>query len=481
MPQAGAQRGTSDIARACRNIMVNMLELLRISTRRVHSTRRALDASRRPFADASVLQRAHNEVYTEIDALTRARSAYEREIHEHDERYLVGQNPTDTETLNCFQALQDRVHRRIDQLMKSLDRAMEFVFHPDVSTHESRSRTAAQLMEYGVPPTPVMLERLSISTESEPGAGTPIYFPNGNNSNSPLTLSQLRVPSPPVRTTNTVSSAGGLGDRTRSATPDQDVSSWDTMTMTMAPDAQLPSTDSSFTSAAAAASFSAPATDSSSMTSSNSVNSSRTSLTVPDDSACDSDDNSELPIATRSVRRVASFEDAVSPSSLYQDSAIDFVRSFNRFHAPPTRPHIMMTRTSSDSPPSLDQRMYDDSTYTPPHYAISIPRSTSPMPMGHGEFPPADPSATLPTLTQPLNDTRGPNTHSESQSDLQPRRRALYRRYSRTGRSRRQNTDASPTSTDPLAHPELEYMRSILQEMSNSRDIPEEWVSVSIL
>jgi hypothetical protein len=477
--------GASDVHIACHNMMVNMLELLRISTHRVESTRRALDASRRPFADTSVLQRAHNEVYTEIDSITRNLIAFEREIHNYEERFLVGRNPTDVDTMNRFQVLQDQVHITVDHLMKSLDRSMEFVFHVDVSTHESRRRTAAQLEEHGIPPTPVILERLS-SGSAGVNDGTAALW-NAHADNLSL-LSQLRVPSPPMRATNIVSSAGGLGDRTRSATPDHDATIWDTMAMTMAPDAQLPSTDSSFTSAAAAASFSAPATDSSSMTSSNSANSSRTSLTAPDDSACDSDDNSDLPVEIGVVRRVISSEDVISPSSLYQDSAIDFVRSYNRFAAPPTRPHVMTSRTASAPTIARPQgRQYtitaptsSASPHTPPTYIISIPRSTSPMPMGHDEFPPAGSTTALPTLTQPLNENRGPNVVSESQSEIQPRRRAVYRRYSRTGRSRRQNTDASPTSMDPLAHPELEYMRSILQEMANSRDIPEEWVSLHI-
>jgi hypothetical protein len=92
----------------------------------------------------------------------------------------------------------------------------------------------------------------------------------------------------------------GLGDRARSFSPDD---SWDTMLTTIAPDATLPSADSSFTSAAASASFSAgrsTSADSSSRSTppsaTHSASSSQTHLTVPsrsDDWTCETDEELE--------------------------------------------------------------------------------------------------------------------------------------------------------------------------------------------
>jgi len=62
-----------------------------------------------------------------------------------------------------------------------------------------------------------------------------------------------------------------------------------------------------------------------------------------------------------------------------------------------------------------------------------------------------------------------PGQGGESVINISP-----LRRYSRSGRSRRRGSTGSP-SNDPLADPELEHMRSILQQMANSHDIPEEW------
>ncbi|KAF2398967.1 hypothetical protein EJ06DRAFT_549736 [Trichodelitschia bisporula] len=92
----------------------------------------------------------------------------------------------------------------------------------------------------------------------------------------------------------------GLGDRDRehalspddeSGSEDEDMrdSAWDTMLATITPDERLPSADSSFSAAAAAASFSAASTSGTGSTTrsvsdaSNSVNSSRTHITLPDE------------------------------------------------------------------------------------------------------------------------------------------------------------------------------------------------------
>ena len=71
----------------------------------------------------------------------------------------------------------------------------------------------------------------------------------------------------------------GLGDRERSFSPDN----WDTMLSTIAPDRNLPTADSSFTSAVASASFSASDSQVNSQVNSrsSSASSSRTHLTIP--------------------------------------------------------------------------------------------------------------------------------------------------------------------------------------------------------
>lgn len=107
----------------------------------------------------------------------------------------------------------------------------------------------------------------------------------------PLPASSLRESWSPATTVD------GLGDRERSYSPGDDHDTWDTMLTTIAPDTMLPSADSSFTSAAASASFSNSHPSSTSGSSTNSANSSRTHLTVPsehaEERACVSDDDSD--------------------------------------------------------------------------------------------------------------------------------------------------------------------------------------------
>ncbi|KAF2840599.1 hypothetical protein M501DRAFT_990574 [Patellaria atrata CBS 101060] len=87
----------------------------------------------------------------------------------------------------------------------------------------------------------------------------------------------------------------GLGDRDRSFSPDAEYNTWETMLTTIAPDTHLPSADSSFTSAAASASFSRSNSANSNRGSnqsrasitSNSAGSSRTHITVPSENAGD--------------------------------------------------------------------------------------------------------------------------------------------------------------------------------------------------
>ncbi|KAF2196741.1 hypothetical protein GQ43DRAFT_435752 [Delitschia confertaspora ATCC 74209] len=109
----------------------------------------------------------------------------------------------------------------------------------------------------------------------------------------PLPSSSLRESWSPTTTLD------GLGDRERSFSPVDD--HWETLLTTVAEDPVAPTADSSFTSAAASASFSNSHSTSRTGSASNSASSSRTHLTVPSrrnsrngllTRACESDDDS---------------------------------------------------------------------------------------------------------------------------------------------------------------------------------------------
>jgi hypothetical protein len=410
--------------------------------------------------------------------------------------------PFMTSLLGAFESLQDLIQTELDSAMKAVDDALNSLCDPRVATDVERhliwEELAANMVgpnfrRRGVSPSRVdaaralrefpALQQVNARIPDGPQTGS-----NASPAEDTLTtppIGSLRVPTPPMRSANTLSEAGGLGDRTRSASPDNDAGAWDTMLMTMEPDANLPSTDSSFTSAAVSASFSASATDSSSMTSSNSRGSSRTNLTIPDDSACESDDNATETQTSRPSQsnptRNTTAETQTSQNSRstgYEDSVNDFLRTYYRssLSGSLTSPIQLRHQPAQGDRPPVDHwlvpaNQMDDfiRQHSQSHIqAIRpiIPRSTSPLPLSYNEFPSVSSSSGLPTLTQPLNSS---NIIPENL----PRRRPQYRRYSHTGRSRR--AQRSEDQGDPLDHPELEHMRSILQELSHSRDIPEEW------
>jgi len=255
--------------------------------------------------------------------------------------------------------------------------------------------------------------------------------------------------------------------------------------MTIEPDVNLPSADSSFTSAAASASFSANATDSSSMTSSNSRGSSQTNLTIPDDSACESDDNTgevtqqDRPTRPISARNTSESSPGTETRPSQRPSNVnDFLQTYYRS----SLPNSLAAPIQVHHQPALGHMPPMDAWLVPGHqveefiqqhsqshvHSITpyIPRSTSPLPMSHSEFPSITPNSTLPTLTQPLS-------NGNLMAGNPPRRRPQHRPQSHFGRSRRARRSDDPS--DPLAHPELEHMRNILQDMANSREIPEEW------
>lgn len=410
--------------------------------------------------------------------------------------------PFMTSLLGAFESLQDLIQTELDSAVKAVDDALEALCDPRVATDVERHLICEELAanmvgpnfrRRGVSPSGIdatrairefaPLQQINARVQGGPQTGSSASASEESLTTPPI--GSLRVPTPPMRSGNTLSDAGGLGDRTRSASPDNDAGAWDTMLMTMEPDVNLPSTDSSFTSAAASASFSASVTDSSSMTSSNSRGSSRTNLTIPDDSACESDDNatetqsSRLP-QTTSVRNISAEAQASQSgrSTGYEESVNDFLRTYYRssLSGSLTSPVQLRHQPAQGDMPPVDHwlvpaNQMDDfiRQHSQSHIqAITpiIPRSTSPLPLSYSEFPSVSSSSDLPTLTQPL--------HSSSViSENIPRRRPQYRRYSHTGRSRR--VQRSEDQADPLDHPELEHMRSILQEMSHSRDIPEEW------
>ncbi|CAI6338690.1 unnamed protein product [Periconia digitata] len=97
-----------------------------------------------------------------------------------------------------------------------------------------------------------------------------------NIPDGPLPLSSLRESWSPSSTID------GLGDRERSLTPTEESSHWEPFLASVVPDPFPPTADSSFTSAAASASFSNTQPSSrASSSNSNSVSSSRTHITVP--------------------------------------------------------------------------------------------------------------------------------------------------------------------------------------------------------
>ena len=119
------------------------------------------------------------------------------------------------------------------------------------------------------------------------------FLPLHRTSRGPVVDAPLPTMSESAPWSPSIESFDGLGDRSRSFTPESD--HWETMLTTIAPDTHLPSADSSFTSAAASASFSTSRSHSADSLS-QSASTSRTSLTVPSERerefelACETDE-----------------------------------------------------------------------------------------------------------------------------------------------------------------------------------------------
>jgi hypothetical protein len=294
-------------------------------------------------------------------------------------------------------------------------------------------------------------------------------------------LHPLAVPTPPPAQTS-AGQAGGLGDRTRSASPEHEAAAWDTMQITIEPDANLPSADSSFTSAAASASFSAT-TDNASPLGSGSRGSSSTNLTVPsnDENPCDDE-----PFIL--------WADQIPPRepARYNDRHIDALR--DRY------PRAPLSAPSDPAPPFPLTRTYAGGrTILGPDgnpasvgrsHLGHIPRSQSPMSL-LGSAPggrsrarsidwgnPGEPASRRP-LAAPERARRVAQSPREQA--------APARRYSRVGRSRRRDTQSptdqqGPPSRDPLAHPDLVIMRDTLMHMADGGEIPPHafWASAGL-
>lgn len=210
----------------------------------------------------------------------------------------------------------------------------------------------------------LILARTSSSSDSDEDDANPVGFPplrrmgRRTVADGPLPSSSLRESWSPVSTVD------GLGDRERSFSPE--VSHWDTMLTTVAPDPRLPSADSSFTSAAASASFSNPSTRSASSNSnSNSASSGRTHLTVPSTTSpsllgrvCESSDEDEDTdmsdddsLAPAHISSTAPARNPARYSRALRDRVDDTVHSVRNFYSfgPPrgSRNHA----TTNTSPP----------------------------------------------------------------------------------------------------------------------------------
>lgn len=295
----------------------------------------------------------------------------------------------------------------------------------------------------------------------------------------------VSVPTPPPDGARSL--ASGLGDRTRSTSPENDAGAWDMMLTTIEPDASLPSADSSFTSAVASASFSA---GSSSRPGSTSTASFETHVTVPDEGedACESEDdipdlvdsNGNIVYSrNRQDSQQQSGQNASRVAANFDAAAAEFNRAYMRSRLNPlvpSEPRILGTapaRSSSDELGRRVDQLFED-----------VPRTASPLPLNPPEDGFVDDD---PTLTEGLNSAAAARpTAAEYSSDF----------FSNRDRLQVTRRDISPSSSialdhisrsvdrphrqsrpaDPLADPEIEHMRSILERMAQSGDIiPEDW------
>lgn len=132
----------------------------------------------------------------------------------------------------------------------------------------------------------------------------------------PLMATDVRTSVPVDGLVDTVD---GLGDRARSV--DAEEENWNTMLSTIAPDTRLPSASSSFASTAASLSF----TGSNASSRAPSASSAATTITVPDDSGCDSDE-----VWHNIVHRINRGEEVPSEMWMHAGAPSDIARSIAR-------------------------------------------------------------------------------------------------------------------------------------------------------
>ncbi|KAL1624443.1 hypothetical protein SLS54_003784 [Diplodia seriata] len=293
----------------------------------------------------------------------------------------------------------------------------------------------------------------------------------------------------------------GLGDRERSLSPPADP--WETMLTTITPDTQLPSADSSFTSAAASASFSASnnSQDGSESARAASTDSPNTQLTVPSRRPSQ-DESSSLPQRGCETDDDMSGNDTESEERLGPHNAAMRSRRHRsyEFSSHPRQDGPPM-RNPAAYPPSVRSRSNDATTLVQNYFAFAERASSS------GRSSPSAPPRSPPPRSSQFTSyvlPRLPGLYRENSSGVE--RSFENRRDSGVG-SDAANTSSSggdgaggrnrvstPALTDfadildrvaerqPQMDPELESMRDILGRLARRDDVPEEfWTGAGLV
>ncbi|KAF2759583.1 hypothetical protein EJ05DRAFT_509315 [Pseudovirgaria hyperparasitica] len=239
----------------------------------------------------------------------------------------------------------------------------------------------------------------------------------------------------------------GLGDRLRSLTPDLD---WDPMLSTIQPDQQLPSADSSFTTAAASASFSNTQASSRSGSANSQTSSSRTHLTVPTP-------RNEL--------------DSLLNECLSSDgpSGSDSEASVFPTHSGPPMPLLEIENTHSSRMRRHEER-YSNRAMSNENSEDWVSRRAQSHGLGNAGIITyhTDPRRTLRAMRLVRGDRALPNTVHGTRSPQAE------------GGSSDQDADTAAAAAH-LRDPELEQMRPILGRLARRDDIPDEyWLSVGL-
>ena len=285
----------------------------------------------------------------------------------------------------------------------------------------------------------------------------------------PLTSSSLRESWSPATTVN------GLGDRERSFSPGDDnpADNWDAMHSTVAPDPIEPSADSSFTSAAASASFSATtrrsnnSSRSSRRSGSGSASSARTHITVPSDAeryawtvtqVCDTSEDGG------SETEADEGEAGISPRSRnpMRQVLLEERRMRRRLE--------VAERAVLERPPRREPERYSAGTRERSEEAGEAVREY----YGHQEAP--SPRARLRELER-LQERRREleaGVHQVAELRIQLAERTRLEEERRALEDEGEELQPQQPLTQSF-DPELEEMRSLLERIARRDDIPEEW------